>query len=385
MTDDPAEILAADPEADAPVLAERDAGQDDRGWFLHRAVSGAVDATMGRVEDRVAATTRGVIDDVEPYLVEETVPRIIDALIPHLVERVVPEVIDGLTERLAAETGPAIVEGMTPQLADELVPLLLERMRPYLERELVPAIVDGLTPHIIEQTAPRIIDGVMPYIRAEIIPDVMDDFVEDPRVRDLIREQSLGLLWDGLEVLRRGLAKADDVVERVLRAITFSGDATEGFPVDQLLPGRDRSHAGIVTRSAALTIDFTLVSLIAAQLLATTISLIGAVIDPVPTWLIAGLTFMFAMLGPLYLTIAWRATTFSLGGAIAGFRDVKTDGTRLGVGRAFIRAITTLFLIPLWAFGMIGTVFHPLRRSWVDRILGARTPYVVHMERRTPR
>jgi hypothetical protein len=90
-------------------------------------------------------------------------------------------------------------------------------------------------------------------------------------------------------------------------------------------------------------------------------------------------------LGPLYLTIAWRATTFSLGGAIAGFRDVKVDGERLGVVRGFIRAVTTLFLVPLWAFGLIGTAFHPLRRSWVDRVLGARTPYVVHMERRSER
>ena len=377
MTDNPADSVAAD--------SADDAAQDDRGWFLHRAVSGAVDATMGRVEDRVAATTRGVIDDVEPYLVEETVPRVIDALIPHLVERVVPEVIDGLTARLATETGPAIVEGMTPQLADELVPVLLERMRPYLERELVPAIVDGLTPHIIEQTAPRVIEGVMPYIRAEIIPDVMDDFVDDPRVRDLIREQSLGLLWDGLEVLRRGLAKADDVVEQLLRTATFRGHATEGVPTDDLLPGRDRSHAGIVTRSAALAIDFILVSLIAAQILATTIALIGAVIDPVPNWLIALLTVSFAMLGPLYLAIAWRATTFSLGGAIAGFRDLRANGERLGVVRGFVRGFTSLFLVPLWAFGLIGTAFHPLRRSWVDRVLGARTPYVVHTERKTQR
>ena len=270
MTDDPAELWPLTPRL-TPRPAERDAGQDDRGWFLHRAVSGAVDATMGRVEDRVAATTRGVIDDVEPYLVEETVPRIIDALIPHLIERVVPEVIDGLTERLAAETGPAIVEGMTPQLADELVPLLLERMRPYLERELVPAIVDELTPHIIEQTAPRVIDGVMPYIRAEIIPEVMDDFVEDPRVRDLIREQSSRVALGRA----RGVAPWPRQGRRHRRAraahhhLPRAGDRR--LPVrTSMLPGRDRSHAGIVTRSAALAIDFTLVSSIAAQALATT-------------------------------------------------------------------------------------------------------------------
>ena len=365
MTDDP---------------ATNDAPADDRGWFLQRAVTGAVDATMGRVEDRVAATTKTVIDDVEPYLVEETVPRIVDALVPHLVDRVIPEVIDGLTDRLATETGPAIVSGMTPQLADELVPILLERMRPYLETQLVPAIVDELTPYIIEQTAPRIIDGVMPYVRAEVIPDVMNDFVEDPRVRDLIREQSLGLLWDGLEVLRRGLAKADDIADAIVRRIFFQGPAKEGYPPGDLLPGRDRSHAGIIARATAMAIDVGLISLIAAQGLATVVSLLGAVIDPIPTWLAACLTFAFAMLGPLYLALTWRTMGRSVGGAIAGFADVRVDGTRIGVVRGFIRALISLFALPLWALGLIGCPFHPLRRSWVDRLMGTRTPYIVHRE-----
>ena len=77
---------------------------DQQASFLQRAVTGAVDATVGRVEDRVVSSTKGVIDDLEPYLAEETVPRIIDELVPYLVEQVVPEVIAGLTERLPTET-----------------------------------------------------------------------------------------------------------------------------------------------------------------------------------------------------------------------------------------------------------------------------------------
>ena len=361
----------------------------DRGWSLHRAVSGAVagavDATKGRVEDQVAATTRGVIDDIEPYLIDETVPRIVDALIPHLVERVVPEVIDGVTERLAATTGPEVVERMTPQLADELIPAIVERMRPYLETQLVPAIVDELTPHIVERTAPRVIDGVMPYIRAEVIPNVMDDFVEDPRVRDLIREQSLGLFWDGLEVLRRGFAKADDIADAILRRVLFRPPAVDGYPPGDMLPGRDRSHAGIVTRAAAMTIDIGLISLIAAQGLATVVSLLGAVIDPIPTWLAASITFVFAMLGPVYLALVWRTAGRSIGGAVAGFSDLRVDGNKLGIIRGFVRALISIFALPLWALGLVGCAFHPLRRSWVDRLMGARTPYIVHTERRTPR
>jgi hypothetical protein len=358
---------------------------DAQASFLQRAVSGAVDATVGRVEDRVVSSTKGVIDDLEPYLAEETVPRIVDALIPYLVEQVVPEVIAGLTERLATETGPAIVEGMTPQLADELVPVLLERMRPYLEAELVPAVVDGVTPHIIEQAGPQIVAGLMPYIRNEVVPDILDDFVDDPRVRDLIREQSLGLLWDAVEVLRSGLAKADDIVERAVRRLLFRPHMTDGFDVDAMPVRRQRSHAGLVSRSAGAGLDLLIISLVAAQGLATTLSLIGAVVDPIPRWLVAGLSFAFAWLGPLYLTVAWRSTGRSIGGAIAGYAVVGADDRQLGVMRAVVRASVSFFLMPLWAVGMIGTAFHPLRRSWGDRMLGSRTPYLVHVERRTDR
>lgn len=355
-----------------------------QGSFLQRAVSGAVDATVGRVEDRVVATTRGVIDDLEPYLAEETIPRILDALMPDLVERVVPQVIDGLTERLAEQTGPALVSGMTPQLADQLVPELLERMRPYLVAELVPAVVDGLTPHIVEEAGPRIVDGLMPYIRTQVVPEVLDDFVDDPRVRDLIREQSLGLLWDAVEVLRRGLAKGDDIAEGVVRKIFFRGPIHDTVPADELRPNRSRSHAGLVSRSAGTAIDVGIISLLAAQGLATVLSLLGAVLDPIPTWVVATLTFMFAMLGPLYLAIAWRSMGRTVGGAVAGYAVVGDDG-HLGVFRSLTRAFVSLFLMPVWAFGMIGCSFHPTRRSWGDRMLGSRTPYLVHTERHTAR
>ena len=42
-------------------------------------------------------------------------------------------------------------------------------------------------------------------------------------------------------------------------------------------------------------------------------------------------------------------------------------------------------LLPVWAVGMLGTAFHPLRRSWLDRVMGSRAPYLVHVERRSDR
>lgn len=344
-----------------------------------------MDATVGRVEDRMVSTTKGVIVDLEPYLVDETIPRIVDALMPYIVEQVVPQVLDGLTERLATETGPAIVNGMTPQLADDLVPVLLERMRPHLESVLIPAVVDSLTPYIVEQAGPQIVAGLMPYIRAEVVPEIMDDFVDDPRVRDLIREQSLGLLWDALEVLRAGLASADNLVEGFLRRLFFRDLARDGVTDPDLPPRRTRSHAGIVSRSAGAGIDLLLISLVAAQGLATSLALVRAVIDPIPGWLVAAISFAFALLGPLYLAVAWRAMGRTFGGAVAGYAIVDKGEGKLGTARALTRAAVSLVLLPLWAAGMIGSAFHPLRRSWLDRLVGSRTPYLVHVEPRSAR
>jgi hypothetical protein len=94
---------------------------------------------------------------------------------------------------------------------------------------------------------------------------------------------------------------------------------------------------------------------------------------------------MFAWLGPLYLAVAWRAVGRSIGGAVAGYAVVSETEGHLGIARSVVRASVTFFLIPVWAFGMIGTAFNPLRRSWGDQLLGSRTPYLVHVEQKSTR
>ena len=182
----------------------------------------------------------------------------------------------------------------------------------------------------------------MPYIRAEVVPVILDDFVDDPRVRDLIREQSLGLLWDALEVLRRGLARADDITEGILRKLLLRPRAADGVPADELPPRRGRSHAGLITRSVGAGIDLALISLVAAQGLAIVVSLLGAVVDPIPKDVLAVITFGFALLGPLYLAVAWRTSGRSIGGAIAGYAVVGQGDKPMGSGRALVRALTSL-------------------------------------------
>ena len=58
---------------------------------MRRAVGGALDATVGRVGhtvteaamDVTGATAQQIIEDLEPYLISEAIPRIVDGLTPY--------------------------------------------------------------------------------------------------------------------------------------------------------------------------------------------------------------------------------------------------------------------------------------------------------------
>jgi hypothetical protein len=351
--------------------------------FLQRAVANAVEATMGRMEAGVAATAKGVIDDLEPYLADETVPRILDAVVPQLVDSLIPEILDGVTDHIVKVTAPQIIEGLTPALADDLIPILVERMRPQLETELVPAIVDALTPHLVTVTAPALIDGLMPKIRGEVVPAIIDDIADDPAMRDLIREQSLGLVLDSFEGVRRALSTGDDVFETAVRSLLRMGPLT--LTEDAPPPARTRQYAGVVTRGAAALLDLALVAFITTQGLAATLNVLRAVSDPLPAWLVAGLTFLFALTAPVYLTLCWRFSGRTLGGGLTGFAVTGTDGRNLRLGRALVRAVLSLVALPVWVLGSIASARDAQRRNWLDKIVRSRTPYRVHVAQRTER
>ena len=324
-------------------------------------VNDAVTRVGDRVGGRVESVSRSVVDDLEPYLTEHTVPRVLDALVPHLVDHVVPQVVDGVT----------------PALVDELLPEILDRLRPYLAEQLVPVLLDDLEPYLVEQTVPAVIDGVLPMIRTEVVPALLDDIVDDPRVRDLIREQSQGMVIDAVERVRSTLARGDDVVEGWLRWARRARTPVVEDPVD-LPPGRVRSHAGVVTRMVALGIDLGLVSLVAVQGLAAVVAILSTVVDPVPTWVFASAAFVSAGLAPVYFTVAWWLAGRTIGGNLAGFAVCARDGQPLRFGHALVRAVLGVTAVPVWVVGMLHSSGNVYRRGWLDLLTRTRTPYRVH-------
>jgi hypothetical protein len=93
----------------------------------------------------------------------------------------------------------------------------------WAQSAVVPQVVDGLVPQLITEVVPKIIDGVMPEIRRRVLPMVIQDLAADPQVRDLVVEQTRGVLDDATEQVRTGTAEADDRVEAAFRRMFGGG------------------------------------------------------------------------------------------------------------------------------------------------------------------
>jgi len=88
---------------------------------------------------------------------------------------------------------------------------------------------EEIMPYVTSTVVPRVIDGALPDIRARVLPVVIEDLTNDPRIRELVVEQSRGVLDEAADQLRSGTATADDRLETAFRRLVGRGAApTEG-------------------------------------------------------------------------------------------------------------------------------------------------------------
>jgi uncharacterized RDD family membrane protein YckC len=435
---------------------------------MRRAVDGALDATVGRVGHSMSEAARGattatahqIIEDLEPYLIEEAIPRIVAGIQPHLTDAVVPEVmdgvsdylaavtvprvIDGVTDHLVSVTVPQVVEGVTPRLSDDIVPRILEDLRPYLEQSLVPDILDAVMPRIRDQVAPDLVDALMPKIRDQVAPDlvdalmpkirdemapqlvesllpqirhdivpqIMDDIVEDPRVRDLIREQSQGLFLDALEGFRSTLAGIDTLIEQIARrllgkkprpkpesamelvlaeqsvgprrSIRMTLDELEArraqwarLPAPPPPPGRSFTYAGVATLVLALASDISLVGLLSAQAFNTVVGILDSLFGNVPTTLAGILVVLAGSAVPVYVSLALWMTGRTLGMALVGIRVCTPDGLKPRLVRASALGWLGMIGLVFWAVTAVVSFFDSRRRALLGRMLQSEVRYSV--------
>ena len=150
------------------------------------------------------------------------------------------------------------------------------------------------------------------------------------------------------------------------------------MPAAERPPRRTRSHAGIVSRLVGSAVDLALVTFLAGQGLGALLAVLGALLGSVPQAVVAALTFTVGLLALVYLALSWRLAGRTAGGVVAGYAVVAADGSRLGIGRATVRAVLSVTLVVVWAVGLLAGAVDPARRGWLDRVAGSRTPYRVH-------
>jgi uncharacterized RDD family membrane protein YckC len=245
------------------------------------------------------------------------------------------------------------------------------------------------------------------------VPQILDDIIDDPRIRDLIREQSQGLLLDTIEGFRGTLADVDSLVERVGRRLLrqkprppvetglqlvladTSPDATKparlavedlarqraiwrALPVPPAPPGRSFTYAGAVTRLMGLAIDLFVVGYLNTVLFST----LGSVLDSLfsgnpPSWLVGTLIVVAASVIPVYLGFCYWALGRSLGMSIVGIRVCTPDGRRPGFLRAMVRAVVGMIGLVFWLVTGVVGLFDTKRRSLLDRLVHTEVRYSV--------
>jgi uncharacterized RDD family membrane protein YckC len=143
------------------------------------------------------------------------------------------------------------------------------------------------------------------------------------------------------------------------------------FPITQHTRG---SFAGIVSRTAAMVIDFAIVSVVLAvtYLVFTAVRFVlrpRSFTFPAPT--LSSVTLVGALAAVIYFTICWTTSGRTYGDVLLGLRVVTRRGDRLHLIVAVLRALACV-IFPL---GLFWCGVDRSRRSLQDVLLRTRVIY----------
>lgn len=72
----------------------------------------------------------------------------------------------------------------------------------------------------------------------------------------------------------------------------------------------------------------------------------------------------------LYFIVSWARSGQTIGKALTGTKVVRTDGNRLGYGKAFLRYVGYVISALLLSLGFLWIGFDSRRQGWHDKIAG---------------
>jgi uncharacterized RDD family membrane protein YckC len=254
--------------------------------------------------------------------------------------------LDAAAEAVAEE---AIVRALESAAVERALQRLLEG--PLLEE----AVAKALASPAVERSWQRLLDS-------DEVQQLIERIAQAPEVRAAIASQGIGLVEDLGRQLGGVTRDLDDVIERVVRRATRRAQRAERT-----------DRAGLVTRAAALLLDFGVVNLAFVAASALIAFILGRSGDDTGRIVIGAGVWL--LVGGAYLTTFW-----SLAGQTPGMRlvgvQLDAGGTRrIGARRAFRRLIgLALALLPI-GLGLIGVVSSDRRRGFHDRVAGTEVIY----------
>jgi len=274
--------------------------------------------------------------------------------------------LTGVDQAVGAATEEAIVRAVeSPAVERALVrvlqgPAVEEAVQGALES---PAVERALT----EALDSELVDRVWQQLLAsDEVQSLVERIAQAPEIRAALAAQSVGLLEDIAEQIRRVARRLDDALEAVVRRL---------FLRKRRAQRSDR--VGLVSRAMAVGIDIGILNALFLAVSALVALFVSAVLPGAATapavalgaaaWLVGG---------GLYLTVFW-----ALAGQTPGMRfmsiQVEAGGSpRLGARVAFRRLLgTVLAAIPFGA-GFLGILFSERRRGLHDSIADTEVRYV---------
>jgi uncharacterized RDD family membrane protein YckC len=232
----------------------------------------------------------------------------------------------------------------------------------------------------------------------------MDHVVENPKVQELVEEQSTSLAEEVAEELRERAVSLDMLVERLVGRILRRPPRRTQAPLVILpVPVEDTTGAvrslagqpaGFVSRLGAFLIDIVVVSVtfvVAGWLLDAVQSVMVAVIVlsrlpiSVPEFTYGSLHLSGTVLFWMgYLLLFWTMSGKTVGKAILGLRVVSRDGHGLSLGRSLLRVVGYALSQFFFYLGFLWVAVDGRQRGWHDYLAGTYVVYCwdAHVEER---
>lgn len=223
----------------------------------------------------------------------------------------------------------------------------------------------------------------------------MDQVVENPKVQELVEEQSVSLAQEVAEELRERVVSLDMLVERLVgRVLRRPPRRTQAPLVVLPLPVEDTAGAarslagqpaGIVSRLVAFLIDIVVVSvtfvvtgwlLDAVQSVMLAFIVLSRIPISVPEFTYGGLHLSgTALFWVGYLVLFWTVSGKTVGKAILGLRVVTRDGHGLSLARSLLRVAGYVLSQFFFYLGFLWVAVDTRQRGWHDHLAGT---YVVY-------